>query len=941
MFGQSVNDFIQRLTHNAFLSTFDPKLDVLWERLRYFYASKCSIKSPLDHYISLIKTANEEEIGILVRAWEELSCDSKTQGELIQAVRKLFYDFHSVHFCYSYLRKKERDKIAANLPELNQVFQIQGDIEGFFAFCLHQVALVSIDDNSWLQHLRAYACIDLIEREGTGGQQNDNAIELVLQNIFPLNNNHLLVLQRSLLNAEDLSETLSNQVLRSDYDGNGPNSQEIPYRHNTFSLTSPILRKKEENVLYPLLSKPPTSEQRLTALLYFLRISPESQVITILSELEHHQTWLIDKESESYIVLSLFQPGCLLSALRSEGDVWLILKNLWARNKETHPHAASFILQLADLISGYALDAQEQNLISESEETHTQALSWQKEVLAQANLMLAQADLNPGEANKWHYKRVSALVRLGLFVNSIEEANCLVAPLVESSYTRVNTPVLGDASSCTSSFSASFRRCLLNTTEESFIQSYWFCTIYFNQLSSKEAECIRHVLERAHALLLTIDDFVTKSQRVIERLSVFETTKQFASLVELPKRSNKGQVQIDIAKRIILIDNGEVNFIPQSIRNSQEYRELFGDQQFLARKQVTPHHLVYEWSLNKQRYRVRCTPWFEEMIVQHQEGNSWWTYAAPSKALSVVLGLSQFAFTAAPPLLNQKHYRVWFADRSNWQVIDITTQQVLYSQTNNQCIVGNPDEHLSCNWFAIQTDIPELLHYFEAKQFILTINSGCNTIWRLERYGLEFITGTSAYTLQTKDKRYEVHSPVDVGLNLFGSGLVFKDLQQGKKFLVIPIQPYIGLVDKNKQAIKNPNNTFYYLRHDFSNQVISRDLEIQADLGWIYTNSERYVMYPLSDKGEPTATSAHDQVYLAHLYLVQNRPKKALNCLRNGVLFATLDVMKRLWQIIEKLPDGINAIQNSRVIAVQLTALYLMLQMKKQTPNWHKVLEKR
>src|SRR3990167_1751660 len=174
-------------------------------------------------------------------------------------------------------------------------------------------------------------------------------------------------------------------------------------------------------------------------------------------------------------------------------------------------------------------------------------------------------------------------------------------------------------------------------------------------------------------------------------------------------------------------------------------------------------------------------------------------------------------------------------------------------------------------------------------------------------------------TYQTLDKRYIFYSPENSSkskqvLDLFGTGLIMHDTQDANnpdnQALMIPIKPYY--IQKKIETTTN-----YAFIHNFSSPQ----------------QHNQYAVFPLKN-GAPTATSTHDQLYLAYLYLAQDRPRKALECMRACSTQGTIEELERLWWIVEKLPENEPKISNSRVVALQLLALHMVLNITKRCPNW-------
>ncbi len=858
-YGKDLSKLIHHLSHHAFLSTFNPKLDTLWERLWQFYGSEKSTQQPpLAHYCQIINEACPDEKQILQQHWEELSSSPKTAVELIQAIRTLFWDHSDCFWVFCYLNQEERKKIKEPLPQLDEAFKLQSTLEFFLVQCLDKIALTVYNDRvfpiNWNQqgiHIATYPSFDY--------KLGEEAIRLEVRSI-------LLSSKFSLKFVPQLERTPINEPL---FANQCYHSQTIIYRHNP-----PVDNK------YLLLDKVPSAADHLQALLYHLRISRETQVIFILSELINQPEWLTDDSFADYLILSLFQPGCLLATLRQHANVWGILEDLWQKNGNTNPAGKWFLLKLAGLISGYAIDAMEAGLLHLEEEEQRQAQEWQQQVL---QAVTAQLQTVTCKSSEWHSWRLNILFRL-----------------YKHSFAQV---------------------------EEDILRSYWFCSLNFHQLASKDAERTQDLLDEVGIALAAEGDRTIKSLPIV--LEILKTLDLGFQLQE------KDTVQVDLLQRLIVVDNALLGFLPQFIRQKPEYRELFGEQSILVKKRTAPlHHNVYdvyEWSSNAETYRALFCGATSDFILQKYEQNNWLTYAAPSQAIQQASKLSQKAFFMPPLLLQRAGCRVWVSEQGDWQMIHSKTKEVIYTSSAGRCYLGVPEHNIRCFFDGFGYAIPSIFLNFESAPFIHvlhTLQEGY--VWQLVRYSLEFMQDEVPHSYQTRDKKYTVLFP---SMNLFGTGLVLVDKSNGERFLIVPLQLYI----QQKKDEPHPL-THYFLRHDLANEVMNDFLRQQSivDIGWDYPDSERYVRFQLDDQDEPSAISAHDQIYLACLYLAQNRPKKALACLRHCFLTASFAEMERLWDIVAKLPakDDI-IIKNSRFLVVRLMALLLMMRIKKQNPSWH------
>lgn len=884
LYGKFMSGWIEKISHNPFLSTFNPRLDCLWERIRGFYTPHATTESPLNYYCKLIEQANESEQKTLQDQWERISDERQSSLELITAIQ-VFFNFpggRPLYYCY--LNNNERTKISSYLPQLNQVFQLQIALETFLARSLQPIARLASVNTDNKAAILANLGVDISQKFIYLGSWTKKKIELQLESVLSTKECYLVLepsLSQTTLQPAKTGQRTVNDVLLSSYI-NVPNSQETLYLSREFSQKNPTFVKNN----YPLIQTASSSEEQLISLLYHLRMSPECQVVSVLNELLNHPTWLAQGEFESYIILSTFQPGSLLFALQSGGDVWAILKNLWHKNKEAHPVGAFFVLKLAAMISSYALDAAQHGLLILGKQELNHAMQWQQEMLdtVEQRLKDQPKDNHFNVLKELHYWRLSTRLNLTRQVSS--------------------------------------------DWERRFISSYWFSALFFSDFSEKDEQLRQNVLDKASSYISSVEAFAEKSLQAVklllnEHIDVYQH-----------------KIDIDLSQRLVKINGKCLGFLPRVIRNRPEFQELFGQQfNILATTEsILIDDVVYEayfWSLNDQLYRALFCPSKHDFILQKQHKQQWYTYMVPSKGMQQGYKFNQYAFAHPPALLEQMGYRIWLAARDLWMVVTAHNQQVLYTQEGKHCYAGSPQQNVICK-FDNSDDIPRELIGLDDPQYIRVLYSDKGKSWHFERYNLTFVVDEKSNSYQTNDKCYTVHGQSTT----FGSGLLLQHKPTGSYFLMMPVQPYYLLRDKQGNPIPLEARTHYLWSHDLSNHLIQKyhdENRTSQEFGWEYAGSERYVMFQLPSKEqEPIATSPQDELYLAYLYLAQDRPKKAIECLRRCVIQGTPEEMELLWWIVTKLPAGeTTGVRSSRIIAVQILALSKMLQLHKQYSCWH------
>src|SRR3990167_9370068 len=447
--------------------------------------------------------------------------------------------------------------------------------------------------------------------------------------------------------------------------------------------------------------------------------------------------------------------------------------------------------------------------------------------------------------------------------------------------------------------------------EEAFIESYCFLILSDNSLTAREEDYVRQLLEQAAPCIA--------EYKKSTRQKTWPSLEKFG-IVDLKQ-------QIYCTTHSVYI-NGQINnLLPTSLCNYPEFRELFKQQRPQAQKNLTTiddsELAVYSWSNANCMYRVLFMEQTGMFMLQKQMKNLWYTYTATSKATQAFLKFQHAAFTKPPKLLNQTNLRAWVADDLNWMVTKVgEDSDILY------------EKHRGKFTFTTMKYEPLLLR-FEDQEFISTTIKNNIQHFYFERYGLELIKDRSDYF--TADKKYSVIQ--NPKYDWFGSGLLLLNKISATHELIIPIQPYF--VQKNQHGAPecSSSGTQYIWVHDLSNHIKQNMLlgknAASEDLGWDYSNSEQYAKFCVDEIGGLTANSSQNQIYLAYLYAAQDRPKRALECIRSCIIQGNFMEMERLWWIVDKLPaEERYKIRNPRIVAVQLAALHAMLQIDKQFPAW-------
>lgn len=259
-----------------------------------------------------------------------------------------------------------------------------------------------------------------------------------------------------------------------------------------------------------------------------------------------------------------------------------------------------------------------------------------------------------------------------------------------------------------------------------------------------------------------------------------------------------------------------------------------------------------------------------------------------------------YLYTDLPSILTDGTMNYWCSVSNPSEGILVRNNIPVYSFRNNEIWVLDSDGKETGNKLSDDTD--PLLLPFESKKFILNHSLQNKTSVRLPRYNLNFEYKHG--TLVKQDTGEQVlKSPKPIHSAVAGLVLANKD----RRRFIVPIARFYAVEKGAKQS------DFYPVVHDISGTIAAARLEyhwknnpITKKPLWDYSDSEHYVSFQLKN-GEPIADTVSDALYLAYIYMATNQTEKAWKTLeecntRLGGLTGDPSELKYIAWICNEMP---------------------------------------
>ena len=923
-----IGNFVSTLMNNPFLATHNPMLDTLWQHVSTYYKTlnnaipyensyNHTLKKWLKHYREIITTAPENEVEAIRSGWETVKKNSQYQKPCSTAALDFGEDYA---FCFAYLYSSElfgenrlNNSVTARTPRLNQAFALQKRLEIFNQTCLQKIAFL-LTENGYKAEIKVGNEIRLyvpyeydIYTHSTRRDENGQYIlSDKMSLIHPQDLHYGLVLNPSLVHNHFQSWAPFN-ALTANYDGNACDSNQVLFAHPSTKFNK---EKLSYHTKYQERNKP-SLYSRLETLLNLIRFSPTTTFTIVLSEFIQHPDWLQTPDLQKYIEMTLFQPDCLLVTLTKNPGCLSILNKLIA---STHRHEDAsfpdakewFALQLATQIANYATRASTAKLITLPDTEQKQCATLQEQCLQAVSLRLTNPRYEKHTRGLWLLKLKT--------LNSLSAYDAeTYAELIKSYFIISQLPEQKDTDP---------KEAELTQTE-----------IYFAFDRINAHRKLGNINTEAIALCITEGLKQSDPNNLLWQAPWLPTESKTEDDLHFIDNKENTLVLL-LAERTILHNDKELAYLPRAILDSKMYRDLLPHTYPLASKcrlQTGEHGYTFT---TKQQITYRCFLQNSLLQIQQKRGSHWYTLVAPTDAIAKIKDLNLGAFDKhVSPLLQQAHFHIWVRENTNndYFIVNTKTQQTVY-------------EH---NWLGLHRLIEpkgtvategeqlELLLLLESAELIEYIRSDTDNVesWHLPRYGLTVIYDKEQDRYLTADKRYELSAPTDEQ-DVFGTGLLFIATHPSvKDAYVIPLQRYYFGHDKTGSS---KTGAHFYAIHDLTNHLNAHALPpSELNLGWDFTHTERLVYLPMHEgKIETLHARAADQIYLAYLYLMQDKPELSFALLNQCALQDTADEVERLWWIVTQLPASEQVkIVNPSIVAIQLLALYNLLVITDRAPQ--------
>ena len=918
----TIAPLLEKIKTNPFLATKDPRLDYLTQKVQDYFNVDQRLMSPdlpkeitheeretiyLNFYCNLIEQAPKQEIEAIQKMWDDV--DSKNL-DIYNASCKLLSEKKA--YMYSFLSRVESKEVEKIAPSLAKIFSQVIVIERFYEDCLTPIANTNTNSSTKTSlHSNYFLQMKIANKKA----QMDH----------PLNYDNSIFLKSDLYSKYfEFKDTAVNNALTMHYDRNGFDSHELSLRTpgTTFS-TNVYDNQDQPRGRYKKL-KSRSEAARREGLLHQLRNSPSNMIPALLTELLQQPTWLANKEYQQFIELSLFQPGVLLTEFKKNANFLELMTKVIEKNRHnndpSHPDASDwFMLKMAAAIANYGFNALEHGYITLSDAAQLSMQHWQKTLLQAIELRLNE-NITIQQQRELYSLKLNTL------------ANQSPVSFAELASTYLIMSLLPLDKSKTS--------VLQQEADEALLDA---CKAKLDTLIQPNSKAMADIVKSILPLLKKLDpnNPIWKASWECDSLNNLSHEIVF-------KDENNNTLSINLIKRELKYNQDQLAYIPLFLQLTPEYQTIIGNTLQLATKTRVN---ALNRDCDSYRWQDKDTE-FEFIVLQSDNntptfrlnkkiGTEWYTLTAATNEVRKAMNYSSTAFRSDSinPLFLQSHYRFWCKDRHDYVIEDTNTGKIVYQAfTNTLKRNEEPSGNVIYN-NTVKTKkykIPSILNRLEADEFIEQIERDDNTTcWHLPRYHLTIEEDKEHNGYRTTDGQYRLRYPT-VKDDVFGSGLMFESItDKNKVFLAIPLQRYYQPEIKDEE--EKESGAHYVWTHDFHNQLAKGSMGSNDQFrGWNFNGSERMIHYTLKDGHiDPTIASYADKVYLAYLYLAQDQAEKAFEILTSTKFQPTPDVVERLWWIITQLPAAADdQIENPRITAVRMQALYILLELKEQTPHF-------
>lgn len=370
--------------------------------------------------------------------------------------------------------------------------------------------------------------------------------------------------------------------------------------------------------------------------------------------------------------------------------------------------------------------------------------------------------------------------------------------------------------------------------------------------------------------------------------------------------------------------------LPPSLVQDQSYRDIIGT---TVPAQFNLKESSYSFSHKGREYRAQEG---SPPLIQVKIKGGWYTLQNKSP-----LPQSNDALT------QQSRYRWWVSFDGSAYVEDLETHQYVYTYANSrqsltalQEVKGVLEPLASVDRASsVALKAKELLSSLEDPRFIeiLSFVDGSKKA-RLPHYGMCFdldAKGSPSYTLEGRvysppsDQKLQEEVSKQLG------GLEVLMLQEAKPRdpsskpeirISIPFQRFF--VEKTGSRSKVVEGLHYKLGLDRNHELKTQHFDRDHKPNWHYQNTERMVSFTL-ENGKIKAHSTQDQLYLVYLYLGQGQEDLAEQTLKEIELRGTPEELESAFWILKHLPSGKDQenFQNPKQIAVKTRLLWMLAKL--------------
>lgn len=935
-YARAMRDFYLTLLANPYMASKQPRLDIVLQRAAVFYGRKAMVrngssidmgnfkiheriknreKQILNHYCKIIFQSPPNEIETIKEIWR-LKCSNKKALE--QDVTNTFVELGlppSDACCYAVLCNERAENIK-ELPETKRNLNVQEQLEAFQAMVLGKISqkIMWFSDQKRREEWRS---IEMVHYRG-----NDRSAGRAVLWSFYANMGLYYVPNPGLKSkyAQFEHQGVAN-ALDSQFDGNGFTSKELAFhlQGTAFDQSNYLSQEARLKTSWRYAINYRSKESRRENQLHLFQIDHAGSVQTLLSELLQQYDWLIDRSFQRYIELTIFKPNALLNILANPVGLWELLKELFEKNDfkkdpVCHDKASWFLLCLATDISIYALEAEKYGLIKLSETNKKYCVGWLNKMLEVVAARLGN-ETSLGAKKGYHLRMLAAL---SVFPDcSEDQIERLFECLVNYNTMPFSLESVNDLNEVVDDYQREYEEMIIHRA-----------TTRLNEaLKSKPLRA-----EYCERMGRHFYELVSPDQATL----VLDKSKKMFPYYTFDVGDKK--LIIDVASGRMSFNGKEIGYVPQRVMASMEYRYVFGDKPMFAEAESASRYLGdhkrYKIMDGNTEHHIYYLDNQKVIFIDKKINGEWYRLSAPTVSAArhrkmthsgIVVGINP---NYDSPMTQADHW-YWVKNKSNYFVESGDTRSIVYMVKDNQ--IEKYDENGN-SWRMVDKPIPDMLLRLESAKFIECLTEHANDrqlCWHLPRYNMKFIEEDKI--LFSADKRYRLMMPEN---DTFGAGiLLVPQNNDDKTYYLMPKQRGFYSSDRTKDTIRT-TITFDLANWIAANQVCNRLMksdEKSCEGGWLHDGLEEMIDFECVGN-ELRGRSAADKIYLAYCYLTQHEYRKALISLRDCRYQGTVEEARMLWWIVDKIPEitdsEISPLQHSRLIAIQMRALYGFVLLK-------------